>query len=279
MAHFDYIPRWGGVVVDPVANGGAVTRLTLFSDPERTTVVAVADAARRLLYGPYRFDVPGTVPPGRYWATVLFTPSAGTAPVADQVRADLPAGIGLVATPEQVADHLGTELPLTPAIREQYLVAIEEAQADVEAYLGRPLCPRALTLTGVRPNPGLPPSDPRAWPIPPMTDKVVVASFARQADGSYRVELQVGLDGAAEGPIRRFVAAHAAEALRLRSGEGRRVASVSAEGQSISYEAAARAGEPGSLPQIEGLRRYRRAAVYQSTRGTHTPLFPYGSRW
>lgn len=280
MTYFDYVPRWEGAVIAP--ESGGTMRLTLYSDPARSQLVAVCDSVRQLLHGPYRFSVPHSVAAGRYWATVQFTAPATGQAVVDQVRADLPSGSGFVTTPEQVADHLGTPLPLPVDLREEYLGAIEEAQADVEAYLGRRLVPQAMTLTGVVPCPGIPLTDARAWPLPPtVNDTVMVTACSPLPDGSYRVDVLVGLDGAATKPIRRFVAAHAAEALRTRSpsGEGRRVSSVSADGQSVSYEASARPGEPGALPVIESLRRYRRAAVYQSRRGAHAPMLPYGVRW
>ncbi|MFM9647754.1 hypothetical protein ACKI1S_16600 [Streptomyces galilaeus] len=281
MSVVDYQPMYGGAHYDPEPAGGQVTSLVLYDGPERTTEVAAAGPGTRLRAGAYRFALPD-VPPGRYWATVTFTPSNGAQPVKDRsVRLDLPLGLGLVTSPEAVADDLGVPLPLTPAQRDALMTAIRKAQSDVEGYLGRSLVPRVVTRTAVTPywRPSEDLTDPEAWPF--ETDDVWrVSAYRDRGDGTYDVDLLVGLDGAAEDPVVRYVTAHAAESERNRPGgvgaQGRRVSSVSAEGQSISYESAPTAGQAGALPTIDTLSRLKRR-LWQPLNIPPRPPWPYSS--
>ncbi|WP_406730745.1 hypothetical protein [Streptomyces sp. NBC_01794] len=281
MSVFDYEPMYAGAHYDPEPAGGQVTSLVLYDGPERTTEVAAAGPGTRLRAGAYRFALPD-VSPGRYWAIVTFTPSNGAQPVKDQsVRLDLPLGLGLVTSPEAVADDLGVPLPLTPAQRDALLTAIRKAQSDVEGYLGRYLVPRVVTRTAVTPywRPSEDLSDPEAWPFE-VDDTWQVSVYRDRGDGTYDVDFLVGLDGAAEDPVVRYVAAHAAESERNRPGgvgsQGRRVSSVSAEGQSISYESAPTAGQAGTLPTIDTLSRLKRR-LWQPVKVPSRPPWPYSS--
>ncbi|MET9776144.1 hypothetical protein ABZ023_18120 [Streptomyces sp. NPDC006367] len=279
MSVFDYEPMYGGALYDPEPAGGQVTSLVLYDGPERTTEVAAAGPGTRLRAGTYRFALPD-VPPGRYWASVTFTPSEGAQPVKDQaVRLDLPLGLGLVTSPEAVADDLGVPLPLTPAQRDDLSTAIRKAQADVEGYLGQSLVPKIVTHTGVRPYRTTGLNDPEAWPII-SDDWAEVAAYRDRGDGTYDVDFLIGLNGAAEKAIVRYVTAHAAESERNRPGgtgaQGRRASSVSAEGQSISYESAPTAGQAGALPTIDTLSRLKRR-LWQPVGPPPRPPWPYSS--
>ncbi|MEU0427115.1 hypothetical protein ABZ235_26515 [Streptomyces canus] len=281
MSVVDYKPTYGGAYYDPEPAGGQVTSLVLYDGPERTTEVAAAGAGTRLRPGTYRFALPD-VPPGRYWATVTFTPSNGAQPVKDQsVRLDLPLGLGLVTSPEAVAKELGVPLPLTAEQRDDLLTAIRKAQADVVGYLGQPVIPQLVTRTALTPiwrhQEDL--ENPDSWPFE-ADDLVQVSAYCDRGDGTYDVDFLVGLDGASVDPIVRYVTTHAAESERLRPGvvasQGRRVSSVSAEGQSISYESAPTTGQAGALPELSSLSRWKRR-LFQPLNRPARPPWPYSS--
>jgi hypothetical protein len=141
-----------------------------------------------------------------------------------------------------------------------------------------------VQLTKVLPAFGTDPGDWRAWRDLEGTpdDEYQVDAYSPNPDGTYNVTLRVGLDGAAEEPIARFVAAHAAETLRLSDRYGkRRVTSVSAEGQSVSYEASPSASQnrssqkAGELPDITTLSRYKEVPVFVRQKFRRGP-WPYG---
>ncbi|MGY1502905.1 hypothetical protein ACW4TU_41125 [Streptomyces sp. QTS52] len=278
---YDYRPMYGGAHYDPEPAGGHVTSVSLYDGPDRTTFVAGAGPAARLRAGVYRFALPD-VPPGRYWATVTFTPSEGARPVKDEsVRLDLPLGLGLVTSPEAVAKELGVPLPLTAEQRDDLLTAIRRAQSDVVGYLGQPVIPQLVTRTALTPHWGRGDrlEDPASWPFE-VDDPVQVSAYRNRGDGTYDVDFLVGFDGAANDPVVRYVTTHAAESERLRPGDvgsqGRRVSSVSAEGQSISYESAPTAGQAGALPELSGLSRWKRR-LFQPLNRPVRPPWPYSS--
>ncbi|WP_030777648.1 hypothetical protein [Streptomyces sp. NRRL S-920] len=280
MSVYDHKPMWAGAHYDPGPAGGEVTRLDLYTTPERDgPVVASAAPAVRLRPGAYRFDLP-VVAPGRYWGAVTFTPNSVAQPVTDtSVRLDLPTGQGLVASPEAVADALGVPLPLTSGQRSTYEEEIRNAQADVAAYLNRTLVPTATTLRGITPHWADALDDIDAWPVH-LDDIAEVVSYRANPDGTYDVDLLVGLNGAREESVVRYVVAHAAESVRQRPGENagasRRVSSVSAEGQSVSYDSAPAPGQAGAVPVIGSLNRLRRLVFQPLSRPPRAP-WPYSS--
>ncbi|PNG22432.1 hypothetical protein [Streptomyces cahuitamycinicus] len=281
MSVFDYKPIYGGAYYDPEPAGGQVSRLDLYETPDRSgPVITAAGPATRLRPGAYRFEVP-EVPPGRYWAMVTFTPSNGAQPVKDaSVRLDLPMGLGLVTSPEAVAGTLGVPLPLTPEQRSALETAIRNAQADVVGYLRRPLVPQATTLTAVTPRFTDDLDDPDSWPLPDQDDLVEVSAYRPRGDGTYDVTFLIGVNGATEETVVRYVTAHAAESERQRPGgvgsQGRRVSSVSAEGQSISYETAPTVGQAGSVPTLDSLSGLRRR-LYRPLNNPPRAPWPYSS--
>lgn len=283
MAVFDYQPMFGGVHCDPAEDGGQVTRIDLYGDTGRTgPVLESAGPAVRIRDGVYRFTLAEDAADGRYWCTVTFTPAEGEQPVKDRtVRLDLPLGTGLLASPEQLADELGVPLPLSPAQREAFRDRISKAQEDVAGHLRRPLVPTPKTLRGVTPMPFEPLDQATAWPVPDVDDIVTVVSYTQETDGTYTVRLLVGLDAAAEKPIVNFVLAHAAERIRNSPGSeptaggGRRITSVSAEGQSVSYETAPVPGQAGALPTLDSLNHYRKLMWRPLPTASAAP-WPYG---
>lgn len=286
MSVYDHKPMRAGAHYDPASAGGEVTRLDLYSTPERDgPVVGSATSPVRLRAGVYRFDLPA-VPPGRYWGSVTFTPNSAAQPVTDtSVRLDLPSGEGLIGSPEAVADALGIPLPLTSLQRSAYGEEIRNAQADVATYLNRALVPTATTLRGLTPRWTDSLDDIDAWPVD-FDDIAEVITYRANPDGTYDVDLLVGLNGAQEEAVVRYVVAHAAESIRQRPDQsaalGRRVSSVAAEGQSISYDSAPAAGQAGALPTINSLNRLRRLVFQPLSRPPRAP-WPYSSsrrrRW
>jgi hypothetical protein len=278
---FDYEPMYGGAQYDPEPAGGAVSRLDLYGTADRSgPVVAAATTVTRLRAGVYRFDLP-EVPPGRYWGMVTFTPNDGAQPVKDtSPRLDLPMGMGLVTSPEAVADELGVPLPITPEQRGALETAIRNAQADVVGHINRPIVPRALTLRAVMPFYTGRLDDADTWPLPEQDDNVVVSAYRANSDGTYDVDFLIGLNGAREETIVRYVTAAATESERQRPGgvgaTGRRVTSVSAEGQSISYESAPTEGQAGAAPTLASLNRLRRS-LYQPLNRPARPPWPYST--
>ncbi|WP_435059861.1 hypothetical protein [Streptomyces sp. bgisy060] len=286
MSLYDYRPVWAGAHYDPAQAGGTVNRLDLHATPDREGgPTASATPAVRLRPGVYRFTLP-TLPPGRYWGTVTFAPDPTAQPVTDSsIVVDLPTGLGLVASPEAVADALGTALPLTSTQRTTYEGEIRNAQSDVATYLNRPIIPTVKTIRGIRPHWPDTLDDVDSWDLS-FDDVAEVVSYRPQADGTYDVDVAVGLNGATEQSIVRYVVAHAAEAIRQRpdqsGGHTRRVSSVSAEGQSISYESTPNSGQAGAPPSISSLNRLRRVVFQPMARAPRAP-WPYSSsrtrRW
>lgn len=189
----------------------------------------------------------------------------------------------LVVTPERLAAAAGIDT-LTPSHRDIVIDAILDAQADVEAYLGQPILRVPRTETGRYPW-----AD--GWNLAGGGDgSVTVTSVTPETapttgalTGYFTVTYLVGLDAAADPtlrPIVRYVTAHALNSpgfVRLwrtvTSAQGV-VKSLSAEGQSVSFDTPTLgggggkpgSGEPGSLPTLASLDRWRVAGrrVYQA---------------
>lgn len=145
----DYRPQVNGTAYDPADNGGAVTRLQLFTTSARTgTATADVGPAAKVSTGVYRFSVPA-IAAGTYYAIVTYTPSTGAASVLDvndtvQVFAFGGEFGGTVVTLAEFKEHLnqsGTSTTLTDSELERYILAALEW---VEACKG-PVVPRAVT--------------------------------------------------------------------------------------------------------------------------------------
>lgn len=156
--------------------------------------------------------------------------------------------------------------------------AIEDAQADAEAHIGRSLVPQVVTVENLLPNSAYPLTDNAAWPQITADDTWKVQSVT-QVGATYTVTFLLGLDGANEAPITRFVRAAAVESLRNNPKVGdampKRINSVSAEGQSLSFDKGSTAeGAAGSQPNIKMLDRYKRPAAFRRPTAPAT-LWPY----
>jgi len=279
VSRFDFRPKDGGAEYDPADVGGQVISLSLWPGPglQGPPAIVVTNPGRPRP-GVYRFDIPDDEHLGRYWGSVRFVAAQGQAATVDRsVRLDLPNGAGLVTSPEAVAGMLRVPLPLSPEQREDFIEEILRAQTDVAGYLGRPLMPRVVRLASRMPIFGGDPGRWESWRGSVDDDEdFEVDAWTEHPDGSFDVTLRVGLDGAAELPIQRYVAAHASEALRASGVYGqRRVSSVSAEGQSVSYEATPTAAAAGALPTLESLDSYRTVPVFIRRKPAASP-WPYG---
>ncbi|MFF4777538.1 hypothetical protein ACFY05_32245 [Microtetraspora fusca] len=182
----------------------------------------------------------------------------------------------LVVSAAEVARRLRLPQPLPGADLCLVEQALLDAQADVEAYLGRPITPRTYTQTGVAS-----PADGRfRLDHEPVLSILSVTPETHPVDGyptgRYTVVYTAGLDAVTDpdlAPIRRLVrdlAIHSpvVQSLfrRLLPDEARRVTSLSVEGQSVTYAdtyptAPASSGErfPGSPLPFSSVDRWRLA--------------------
>lgn len=289
MITVTYTPILDGAAYDPVDNGGDVVTVELFIDPARSVSAATAGPATKTATGVYEFTV--DVPPGRYWPTVTWQPDSDPDTVVDDYLdfMDAPGAevTGLVVSPEAVGVELGLGLPLTAAQRSTLTTQIRASQGRVRAYLNRPLIPERRTFTNHVPDTRYDTLTTRAWPgiLEEADDRFEVLS-ATESSGVWTVVALVGLDcvDADETQIvRDFITADAADRARTTPelGLGERVVtSVSADGQSVSYERRAQApaggiggARTGAPMTLQEMQRFRRRTVYTSPRVA--PRFPY----
>ena len=201
-----------------------------------------------------------------------------------------------VVTAEQIARKFRMELPLTPEMQSYIEEHIEDAEGDVQGYLRRPLTARTETLEGLLPRPGGDLDDWKTWPqaVAQFDDHVTVDSYVVNAEDAeaFDVTFKVGLDVANDPelrPIKRWVIAAACEALRnapefAEAEVARRVRTVSADGQSVTYDTPSQSGGsdgggrlPGAPPPIDTLSQWRRTSVYTRPRPP-TRAWPYDYR-
>lgn len=177
---------------------------------------------------------------------------------------------------EVVAKRLGIPVESVTATQaEDITEAILDAQADVENALNRPLIAEQVIRTGLHPAPGYAQTltSEKAWTVD-FDDEFTVETVEAEEGGTYKVTFKVGLHAPNERPIVRYVTAAAVAELRARptGGYGKRgVSSMSAEGQSITYDPAPKGEEAGALPTLASLRRYKRFGAYKANRGPRAP--------
>lgn len=269
MSTLDYQPILDGAPADPQPAGGAVNSLALYDSAARTGTPITVGPAVRVRAGVYRFTIDDqTTPAGRYYPRITWTPATAAPPVTDDppYPLDLPVRGDLVASPEDLAVQLGLTLPISDEDRAILTGSLLDAQADVVAYLGRPILPKVIT-------------ERRTWPWPlggwKLTQNPVIEILsetellddAGDPTGYWDVVYRAGLDvrgDEALRPIRRLVLALAGQsdaAVRMWAATGygstggdanglgpRRVKSISTEGQALSYEFA----RPGDGGQVAG---------------------------
>jgi len=185
-----------------------------------------------------------------------------------------------------VATRLGLDpAGLSPTVQARIEAAIEDTEAKVEAYLQRPLVSDTSTVKDLYPTWGFDLEDYRAWQYVAdrFDDVFTVDSYAPAASGQvgyYDVTFTVGLDVAADpslGAIRAFIAQDAAAALRedpTFTAVTRAVTSVSADGQSVTYEKATTPEAIGARLALTSIKRWRRVSIYARPAGVFTP-WPY----
>lgn len=198
----------------------------------------------------------------------------------------------LVVQPEHIARRLGLPQPLDEHDRWIIEQAIIDAQADLEAYLGRSITAQTYTETHMLPLGGH--YNLTHWPVIAVTSTTAETDPATgQPTGYYTVVYTAGLDGVADPelePIRRFVRTHALYSdgvqrlfRRLIPDQARKVAALGVEGQNVTYadtyqvrEDAAELGLPGALPTLKSCDRWRLAGrrVHQGPTQVNE-LWPY----
>lgn len=195
----------------------------------------------------------------------------------------------LIVGVAEVARRLRLPQPLGEDAYWRVEQALRDAQADLEAYLGRPVTPTRHTQTGTI----------ESWdgwkldnyPVLSIDDVVPELDTDGQATGRYNVTYTAGLDGRAGvelEPLRRYVRAHAMYmadvqdlARQTNPNAGRQVKSLSVDGQSVTYEASPTAapsgqpGTPGALPTLASCDRWRIAGRRVFQRRTRFCLWPY----
>jgi hypothetical protein len=190
---------------------------------------------------------------------------------------------------QEVCDELGIELSDLSGPQQAMVDSkIASATAKVADYLNRPgLAPAIEEVADLVPVQGRSVYDYRAFPQVErrFDDRYVVGSVQAAlsgAEGAYDVTFKVGIDvpntEAVEfDGIRRFIVLDAAHALRMDTlfkAVERSIVSVSAGGQSVTYERPGQSGAAGGLPTMDTLRRWRRYSVYSRTSHPIVP-FPY----
>lgn len=208
-----------------------------------------------------------------------------TQPPVD-VDDDLPT----VVSPEYVAARFG--LGETAATLRMIRYALLDAQADVVAYLRRPITPQTYTVSGVAAYGPTWRFDPVDVPVHTIDTVTAETDAEGNPTGFYTLVYTAGLDAAndpALAPIRRYVVAHAAnspqfvsEWSRTESGKAGTIKSASTEGQSVTYDKAtlggggeAGSGKPGALPSISSLDQWGAGPAVFQRRGFDLP-WPYG---
>lgn len=203
---------------------------------------------------------------------------------------------------QELADDLGIDEPDAAMVR-RLQRALDDAEADVVGYLGRPILPEQHTAYRVWPDLfrtggwTLAETEPIRR-IVSATPETFLENGVPIETGTFTVVYEVGLDYAndpALAPIRRYVMAAALNSPKLLTYLSRtnglrgpvKSVSVSTEGQSknvtyadLGYGGGGQAGadSPGALPSRSSLDRWRRAGrrVHQAPDQPHDPRL-YGT--
>lgn len=200
--------------------------------------------------------------------------------VAEPGTADLDPFIVPVAKVARIigipADNLDkpdatTGYPLREVLEDMLV----DVQADVEGYLGRPIVPTRFTESARRDY-----TDPSGWRL--AWDPVVkVITATDNGDGTGTVAYVAGITNPiAQRAIARYVTGAVVEEFRAHPTYGktfRSVRTLSAGGRSITYDQPAGANrrssaqlpsfpQPGSMPSVETLARWRKRGVFSRLR-------------
>ncbi|WP_435585918.1 hypothetical protein [Micromonospora aurantiaca (nom. illeg.)] len=186
--------------------------------------------------------------------------------------------------PEEVVRRAGLDLA-DEQVAQAVQDAIRDATSDAESYLGYPLIPLTATDSGLWPPPYDGEWELRQEPVNTIVQVTAELDAQLQPTGLYTVEYLYGRDAreAEYAPIRRWITAAAAYAhpmvrrLADQAAVRRRVKSVSAEGQSVTYDdGPSTADAPtGGVPPQSSMDRWRLAGRRASTRPGWTIPRPY----
>jgi hypothetical protein len=195
---------------------------------------------------------------------------------------------GLVASVGEVASRLRLGAGLTDEQTQIILDALQDAQAYLEGELNRPLVPQLVTVQGAELQGGWLDMD-KASSYYGLTsrfdDKITILAKRANANGTFDLDLRVGLDGPNTPAIRRFVVLSAVKTIDEDPSTGmarpRQVTSLSAEGQSINYGSAAAAADIGGQvpPAVSTLKqRHLKRGVFIRTETAGDAKWPYNGR-
>jgi hypothetical protein len=192
--------------------------------------------------------------------------------------------------------------PPTPAQRQAIQAALEDAHADVEAYLGQPVTPTQTSETGLFPVGG-------GWlltkePVVRLLSATPETDLSGWPTGTFTVTYLWGLDAAADpelAPIRRYIAWAAQNDPAVVSlwqegqpDKGRVVQSAATEGQTVTYRyrtptsVAATAGQQEPKPpkledldrwRVAGRRVFQRPDTWDGYYGAHPDGTGYRHGW
>lgn len=175
----------------------------------------------------------------------------------------------LAVHPDDLARRVGLDLPLDGEQEWTLREAIADVQAEVEAYLNRPIMPRVVVESGLWPgyNDRFTLREPDVVGI----DRVTADLRDGFPTGTYTVTYRVGLDARNDpnlAAIKRYVLRRAMvhdSVAALVPVSKRQVNSVSVEGQSVSFAPAGGVEVPAEqrIPQISSLERWKRRGVFQ----------------
>lgn len=251
----------------------ALSQMRLYSNEARTG--APVDVPVTNTGGVWTADV-SQVTPGRYYPSLVGIRNAVPGTAINVALVDLPIDDRLVLSPEALAVKAGVPLPLTEERREVIVDAILDAQADVYAYLGRPVMPQTYVEQHVWPHG-------ETWELTEHGDDDIVGVTSAvpetyldgQPSGYFTVTYVAGMncrDSDEYRPIKRYVIAHAMNSpeftrmWKVATNAKGDVKSVSAEGQSVSFSTPTLGasgtskpgdGSPGALPTLASLDKWR----------------------
>jgi hypothetical protein len=258
--------------------------LLLYDNEDRTgTPTGVAMTSHGA--GSWTADPTGLT--GRWWPTVTYTIDGDPAAL-NLPPVDLPETDTLIVSPEDLAEDADMTLPLTDSQRRIITRSILAAQSKVVAHLGRAIVPTVYTEHGRWDVFG-------QWNLTPLDEPVrdvltvTAETISGQPTGRYTVTYLAGLDAKNDpdlAPIREFVTADAMNSpgftrmWRTATKPERDIRSAATQGQSISYAPATLGGggkgQPGELPTLASLNRWRLIGVHQRP-VEEPPPWPYNS--
>lgn len=241
--YYIFAPLDGGVAFDPASTGGTVDNLFFYATPDDrdagSNAVVTLDSAIALGNGTYRFTLPTSLPEGRYWLRGSWRRTLLDDPVFQNVDAlDYPIDNPPIVRAEEVAPLLGLSIPLDASVRAQLNECIADGQAAVELAIGS-IIPKKLQLTNAfyDETSVLDRYAASTWFVDPTN--VTIEEWFYNPNGTYNVTYWYGFDGRDETPIKRFIIRYAAAWWRKAFGGdqsfGQVIASISTEGQSVSY--------------------------------------------